>query len=184
MQKDRTSKFLDLVSPEQPGVHEKAAWRKANKGWLKKSAMIAVKILDALLEKNMSQKDLATALGVSPQYISKVVKGQENLSLEVIDKLENALGVELVKVKSTVSYGSATRQNFMVQAIPQRMLFNIELQLKMHQPIGFHQVHSFNFPFVAIEEKFEVIYESPLLKTGKQHKSTYTAGENNYAMSA
>ena len=36
--------------------------------------------------------------GVSPQYINKVVKGQENLSLETICKIERALVINLVQV--------------------------------------------------------------------------------------
>ena len=37
-------------------------------------------------------------MGVSPQHISKIVKGQENLTLETITKLESALNVILVEV--------------------------------------------------------------------------------------
>jgi transcriptional regulator with XRE-family HTH domain len=43
----------------------------------------------------MTQKDLAERMNVSPQYISKIVKGAENLSLETITALEEALSVDL-----------------------------------------------------------------------------------------
>jgi transcriptional regulator with XRE-family HTH domain len=50
----------------------------------------------ALREKGMTQKDLAEKLNVSPQQVSKIVKGKENLTLETISKLEYVLGVELI----------------------------------------------------------------------------------------
>jgi transcriptional regulator with XRE-family HTH domain len=40
-------------------------------------------------------------MGVSPQYINKVVRGKENLSLETICKLEHALGIQLIQVVSS-----------------------------------------------------------------------------------
>jgi len=44
----------------------------------------------------MSQKALAECVGVSPQYINKVLNGQENLSLQTIAKLSDALNIELI----------------------------------------------------------------------------------------
>lgn len=77
---------------EQIGYYEK------NKEWLDKSAEIAVRILSTLRKQSLSQKDLADMIGVSPQYVNKVVKGQENLSLETICKIEKALQVSLAEV--------------------------------------------------------------------------------------
>lgn len=76
---------------------KKAEYRKENRGWLKYAYKISLRIQAAIEEKeNFSQKDLAKLIGVSPQYISKVIKGQENLTLETIFKLSSNLGVELV----------------------------------------------------------------------------------------
>jgi ribosome-binding protein aMBF1 (putative translation factor) len=75
---------------------EAVDYREANKGWLMKSAKIAIKINRELRNQNMSQKDLATKLGVSAQLVNKFLKGRENLSLKSISKLEAALGVELM----------------------------------------------------------------------------------------
>ena len=77
---------------------QKVEWRKANKEWLKKSSAIAFRILDALEEKGWKQNRLAKELGVSPQQISKYVKGEENFKIETICKLENVLGIELITV--------------------------------------------------------------------------------------
>jgi len=74
----------------------KAQARRENREWLKKSAAIAVLVLDALKAQNLSQKDLAAKMQVSPQQISKIVKGQENLTLETISNLEIALGIQIM----------------------------------------------------------------------------------------
>ena len=44
----------------------------------------------------LTQKDLAERMGCSQQYVSKVLRGQENLSIETICKIENALEIELL----------------------------------------------------------------------------------------
>lgn len=65
--------------------------------WLNYSSKIARRILAAMEDSdNINQKKLANILDVSPQYINKVVKGKENLSLETIAKLSEALKVELI----------------------------------------------------------------------------------------
>ena len=42
-------------------------------------------------EIGLSQKNLAEKMGCSQQYISKVLKGRENLSIATISKIEEAL---------------------------------------------------------------------------------------------
>ena len=65
--------------------------------WTDKSVRIANKVVAALAERKMSKQALAALLGVSPQYVSKIVKGGENLTLETISKLEKALGIPLTE---------------------------------------------------------------------------------------
>ena len=92
-------KIADLVSESsQSSWIEKVAWRKANKAWLGKSADIALRILDALEELNWNKAKLAYEMGVSPQQVSKYVKGEENFKLETLCKLEKVLGIELVTI--------------------------------------------------------------------------------------
>lgn len=95
---ERLQKFLGLVSEDVSRFEEKAHWRIKNKDWLEKSALIAIKILRALKEQQLSQKELAEKMQVSAQYISKIVKGSENLSLETISKIEWALNIRLIEV--------------------------------------------------------------------------------------
>ena len=54
-------------------------------------------MLDRMEELGMSQKQLAEKMNCSPQYISKVLRGRENLSLETLTKIENALKISIIK---------------------------------------------------------------------------------------
>ena len=44
----------------------------------------------------MSQKQLSELMGCSQQYVSKVLKGQENLSLETLSKIECCLELQII----------------------------------------------------------------------------------------
>jgi len=96
------NKLKSLSSNRPSGWEEKAEWRQANRAWLGKSAEIALKILRELRAKSVTQKELADKINVSAQYVNKLLKGQENLSLETICKLEVALGITLITIP--VSY--------------------------------------------------------------------------------
>lgn len=78
---------------------ENAGKRKESEKWSDRSTRIALNVLEILRQKNMSKQELAERMQVSAQYISKIVKGQENLTLETISKLESALGVEMIAIK-------------------------------------------------------------------------------------
>ena len=95
-------KLQQISEPAPSDWREQAQWRKDNRDWLRKSGRIAIAVLAAIdADPKMSQKLLADKMGVSKQYISKIVKGQENLSLQTICKLEAALGITLVEVKTS-----------------------------------------------------------------------------------
>jgi transcriptional regulator with XRE-family HTH domain len=93
--------FEKLVSNDTSGFLSKLAYYKANKKWLDQSSNIAINVLLSLKQKGWSQKQLAENMKVSAQQINKIVKGRENLTLETISKLENALGIVLIE---TISY--------------------------------------------------------------------------------
>lgn len=101
MMKANPNNFKKLVGQNPSDLKEKLEWEQANRGWLRKSAYIAVNVLAALEEKRMTQKALADQMGVTPQYVNKLVKGSENLSLETIDKLEKALEIVLLPLDKT-----------------------------------------------------------------------------------
>jgi len=91
----------NIISNEKSNWREKAEFRKDNKAWLDKSAIIALKILNHIRDNGISQKQLAEMIKVSPQFINKVVKGSENLTLQTISNIESALGITLIEVVST-----------------------------------------------------------------------------------
>ena len=69
----------------------------ANKSWLRYSQHIAMMMLDRMEELELTQKSVAERMGCSQQYISRVLKGTENLSIETIAKIESALGLEILE---------------------------------------------------------------------------------------
>ncbi len=99
----KATEIIESIASSQPsGWGKDAEWRNENRDWLKKSFQIAVKILREIRRQKsingMTQKSLAEAIGVTPQYINKVVKGQENLTLSTISKIEAVLGMALIEV--------------------------------------------------------------------------------------
>jgi ribosome-binding protein aMBF1 (putative translation factor) len=96
-------KLSTLVSNQPSDWKAKAKYRRDNREWLKKSAVIAVRVLDALKAQNLSQKGLADRMNISPQQISKIIKGNENLTLETISNLEIALGIQIIDEQSSHS---------------------------------------------------------------------------------
>lgn len=93
----KTEEKIKNLAAENPasGWKEKVAFRKENKTWLKKSTHISLRILDALEDKGWNQTDLANALDVSRQQVSKLLKGENDFKLSTITKLEEVLGIQL-----------------------------------------------------------------------------------------
>jgi ribosome-binding protein aMBF1 (putative translation factor) len=100
-------KLSKLASDQPSNWKAKAKYRRDNREWLKRSAVIAVKVLDALKAQGLTQKNLAERLNVTPQQISKIVKGEENLTLETITNLELALGIHIIPDNSTPNKSAA-----------------------------------------------------------------------------
>ena len=44
----------------------------------------------------LTQKALAERMNCTQQYVSKILKGKENMSLDTLSKLEDALGINLI----------------------------------------------------------------------------------------
>ena len=90
------SKLKEHQSPTPSKWRENAEWRRKNKVWLRYSQHIAMMMLDKMEALHMSQKQLSELMGCSQQYVSKVLKGQENLSLETISKIEICLNIQIM----------------------------------------------------------------------------------------
>ncbi|MCH4896102.1 XRE family transcriptional regulator [Marinilabiliaceae bacterium JC040] len=92
-------KLLEIISDRKSNWLEYAKFQQENANWLEKSAKIAIVILRHLRKNNISQIELAKRLNVSAQYVNKILKGRENLSLETISKLESALNIDLIEIE-------------------------------------------------------------------------------------
>ena len=93
---DRLSRYQS-DEPSDWRVEEERVRYAKSKGWLQYSRKIAIKVAVAMKQQGLSRQDLANRMGCSPQYISKLLKGTENLSLETICKLEDALNIAILQ---------------------------------------------------------------------------------------
>ena len=90
-------KLNALARPASKEARDAAKQRMENRDWLKKSFEISLRVLSAIKQKGWNQKQLAEAMGVSPQQVSKIMSGKENFTLQTITSLENILETQLVK---------------------------------------------------------------------------------------
>lgn len=96
--KQKTLEFLVSHKSETPSTFiEDAAWRQENEVWLKWSRKIAMKIVDYMQENELSRSDIAAKLGVSPQYVSRILSGKTNFSFKSIAEIERKLGISCME---------------------------------------------------------------------------------------
>ncbi len=65
------------------------------KDYIDTSAYIAFQVMSTMRLLGLKQKDLAQRLDVSPQQVSKILSGQENLTIETINRVKTALGIDI-----------------------------------------------------------------------------------------
>ena len=95
--KQKMLEFLESHKSETPSTwREEAEWRRDNWSWLQYSQKIAVKILLRMKQTGLTQQALAERMNCTEQYVSKILKGNENLSLDTLSKLEEVLGMNLL----------------------------------------------------------------------------------------
>lgn len=95
--KQKTLDYLESNQSETPSTwRNDAEWRRKNEAWLRHSQQIAVKVLAFMKREQLTQSTLAERLGCTQQYVSKILKGTENMSLETLTKLEQAMEIQLI----------------------------------------------------------------------------------------
>lgn len=57
-----------------------------------------MKIVDYMQENGLSRSDIAAKLGVSPQYVSRILSGKTNFSFKSIAEIERKLGISCMEV--------------------------------------------------------------------------------------
>lgn len=72
--------------------------------FVEKNLAITEKVRVALEDKDWKSQDLAKAMNKSPSEVSKWLSGMHNLTLKSIIKMEMALGVDLIQVKTDTEF--------------------------------------------------------------------------------
>lgn len=86
----------EASSPAQ--FEENARWRKTNKAWLVWSRNVALTLIEYMEANGLNRADLARRLGVTPQYVSKILSGKVNFSFRSIAEIEEKLDLRLLDV--------------------------------------------------------------------------------------
>ena len=102
----RAIEFLEAhQSPTPSRWREDAQWRRDNEYWLKYSRFFTLQVLRAMEEQSVTQVELAKRMGCTQQYVSNLLKGSSNMTLETIARLEKALSIDLIKSALTYVHG-------------------------------------------------------------------------------
>lgn len=98
----KTLEFLEAHQSETPSTFiEDAKWRQENEVWLRWSRGIALSIVDYMQENGLTRSDIANKLGVSPQYVSRILSGSTNFSFKSIAEIERKLGISCMEAAMT-----------------------------------------------------------------------------------
>lgn len=96
--REKTLNFLEAHQSEQPSTFvEDVRWRKENEVWLKWSRGVALAIVDYMQANSLTRSDIAAKLGVSPQYVSRILSGNTNFSFKSIAEIESKLGISCME---------------------------------------------------------------------------------------
>ena len=87
--RQKTQQYLEEHQSETPSKwREEAQWRRENREWLRYSQRVALLLLSYMKREHLTQAAIAERLGCTQQYVSKILKGTENLTIETIAKIE------------------------------------------------------------------------------------------------
>ena len=90
--------FLEAhQSGERSSFVEDVKWRQENAAWLKRSQRVSYVIMDYMQANQLSRNDIAEKLGVSPQYVSRILSGKMNFTFKTISAIEERLQFELFR---------------------------------------------------------------------------------------
>ena len=101
MMSSKAIQFLEANQSETPSRFvEEANWCKENAGWLRWSRQLATTLIGYMQDNGLKRADLADRLGVSPQYVSRLLSGTENLSFKSIANIEEKLGISCMEISA------------------------------------------------------------------------------------
>ncbi len=103
------SKAIEFLEANQSPVpsrwREEAQWRRDNEFWLKYSRHITLQVMQSMDKQSITQLELARRMGCSQQYVSNLLKGSSNMTLETIARLENALNIDIIRSAMSLVVG-------------------------------------------------------------------------------
>lgn len=138
--KEKLQKLAEISSAESKNPHWKdiAKWNRDHADTLDDFVMIAHRILQCLKQKGISQRELAKQLGVSPQALTKIVKGRRNLTLSTIRKIEKALEIDLINIVPPVTTTLSPSIKTNIKIAPVMIYYNKQMITQGTQPLGGH----------------------------------------------
>lgn len=94
---NKSVEFLEAHESETPSrFAANAAERLENESWLRWSRQIALSLIDYMETNSLKRTELAERLNVSPQYVSRLLSGRENLSLKSLASIKEKLSIDIL----------------------------------------------------------------------------------------
>ena len=119
---------IDLLNKHKSSTPSKwkedAEYRRRNAKWLIYSAMIALQVKQRMSEIGVTQVMLAEKLGCTQQHISMLLRGKNNLTLETISKLEEALEFSILGKVLIPEYRTCQIENPVLLNEPSEIEYN------------------------------------------------------------
>jgi transcriptional regulator with XRE-family HTH domain len=149
--------FKALVSKEKTNTVERNRERIKNRAYLRESQGIALKVLDKLDELGWSQVRLANEMSVSPQQITKIVSGKENLTIETQIKIQNILDIPIL-----ASYYETRKNTLKDLVLKTEKKYNVyETVSNVNTVSNYHSGKLMKLNFNSISENYS-FYESAM----------------------
>ena len=105
--------FLEIHQSETPSKwREEAEWWRNNQLLLRHSQKIAAKVLLQMKQEGLTLKFLAQRKKYNLQFVSKILKGKENISLDTLLRLEDAIDIFLIYDEEVVNPNMVAEEFF------------------------------------------------------------------------
>lgn len=149
--------FKALVSKEKTNTVERNRERIKNRAYLRESQGIALKVLDKLDELGWSQVRLANEMSVTPQQITKIVSGKENLTIETQIKIQNILDIPIL-----ASYYETRKNTLKDLVLKTEKKYSVyEIVSNVNTVSNYHSGKLMKLNFNSISENYS-FYESAM----------------------
>ena len=149
--------FKALVSKEKTNTVERNRERIKNRAYFRESQGIALKVLDKLDELGWSQVRLANEMSVTPQQITKIVSGKENLTIETQIKIQNILDIPIL-----ASYYETRKNTLKDLVLKTEKKYNVyEIVSNVNTVSNYHSGKLMKLNFNSISENYS-FYESAM----------------------